>query len=81
MASATAFVRRNLLSENGGAISIIVNRVKYIYIPALSNRLCETEGEHCNENNKNDFKSIKEQFLLDVKTAVEMEDIPFWISV
>ena len=47
MASATAIVQRayiNLLSENGDPTSITVNGK----VSALSNWICEAEGENCN---------------------------------
>ena len=76
MASATAIVRRadrNLLSENGGPLLITVNWAKsLLYRMGFVKRRSTTM-----KMTVNDFDRIKEQqFLFDIQTAVEMEDIP-----
>ena len=76
MASATAIVRRadrNLLSENGGPISITVNWAKsLLYRMGFVKR----RGSTAMKMTVSNFESVKEQFLLDIRVAREMEDIP-----
>ena len=76
MASATATVRRgdrNLLSEYGGPILITANWAKsLLYRMGFVKR----RGSTTMKITVNNFDGIKEQFLLDIQTAVEMEDIP-----
>ena len=76
MASATAIARkadRNLLSENGGPILITVNWAKsLLYRMGFVKR----RGSTAMKMTVNNFESVKEQFLLDVQTAVKMEDVP-----
>ena len=76
MASATAIVRRadrNLLSENGGPIAITANWAKsLLYRMNFVKRRGSTAMKMTPEN----FDNIKEQFIYDVKTVVDMEDIP-----
>ena len=73
MASATAIVRRadrNLLRENGGPISITVNWVLYRM------GFVKRRGSTAMKMTVSNFESVKEQFLLDIQVAREMEDIP-----
>lgn len=76
MAAATAIVRksdRNLLSENGGLVSITVNWAKsLLYRMGFVKR----RGSTTIKLTVNNFDRVKEQFLFDIQTAVEMEDIP-----
>ena len=76
MASATAIVRRadrNLLSENGGPISITVNWAKsLLYRMGFVKR----RGSTAMKMTVSNFESVKEKFLLDIRVAREMEDIP-----
>ena len=76
MASATAIVRRadrNLLSENGGPIYITVNWAKsLLYRMGFVKR----RGSTAMKMTVSNFSCVKEQFLLDIQTVVEMEDIP-----
>ena len=76
MASATAIVRRadrNLLSENGGPTSITVNWAKSLLYQMGFVKRRESTAMKMSVSN---FGSVKEQFLLDVQTAMEMKDIP-----
>ena len=76
MAAATAIVRRadrNLLSENGGPIDITVNWAKsLLYRMGFVKR----RGSTAMKMTVTNFERIKEQFLLDIQTVVEMEDVP-----
>ena len=76
IASATAIVRRadrNLLSEYGGPILITANCAKsLLYHTGFVKR----RGSTTMKITVNNFDSINEQFLFDIQTAVEMEDIP-----
>ena len=76
VASATAIVRktdRNLLSENGGPITITTNWAKsLLYRMGFVKRRGSTAIKMTVAN----FEAVKEQFLFDVKAVVEMEDIP-----
>ena len=76
MASATAIVRRsdrNLLSENGGPITITSNWAKsLLYRMGFVKRRGSTAMKVSVAN----FEAIKEQFLLDIKAVMEIEDIP-----
>lgn len=76
MASATAIVLsadRNLLSENGGPISITVNWVKYLLYQM---GFVKWRGSTAMKMTVSNFVSAKEQFLLGIQVAREMEDIP-----
>ena len=76
MASAAAIVQKankNLVSGNGGPILITVNRAKF---PPYRMGYVKQRGSTAMKITENNFKSVKEQFLLDVQTAVENEDIP-----
>lgn len=78
MASAAAIVqkaKKNLVSGNGGPILITVNWAEF---PPPSYRMgyVKHRGSTAMKITENNFKSVKEQFLLDVQTAVENEDIP-----
>ena len=76
MAAATAIVRRsdsNFLSENGGSISITPNWAKSLlcrlnFVKQKGSSTTKTTVEH--------FEAVKEQFILDIRAVVEMEDIP-----
>ena len=76
MAAATAIVRRtdrNLLSENGGPIDITVNWAKsLLYRMGYVKRRGSTAMKITVAN----FETIKEQFLSDIQTIVEMENVP-----
>jgi hypothetical protein len=75
MASATAIVRRTdrNLSENGGPICITVNWAKsLLYRMGFIKR----RGSTAMKMTVNNFESVKGLFLLDVRIAIEMEDIP-----
>ena len=76
MASATAIVRRanrNILSEYGGPILITANWAKsLLYRMGFVKR----RGSTTMKITVNNFDSIKEQFLFEIQTAAEMEDIP-----
>ena len=76
MAAATAIVRRadrNLLSENGGPIDITVNWAKsLLYRMGFVKRRGSTAMKMTVEN----FETIKEQFLFDIQTVIDMEDVP-----
>ena len=76
MAAATEIVRRadrNLLSENGGPIDITVNWAKsLLYRMGFIKRRGSTAMKMTVAN----FEMIKEQFLFDIQTVVEMENVP-----
>ncbi len=76
MAAATAIVRkadRNLLAENGGPITITNNWAK-----SLLHRMnfVKRRGSSTTKLTVTNFDEIKEQFIIDVNAAVELEDIP-----
>ena len=75
MASATAIVRRadrNLLSENGGPIAITANWAKSLLYRM---NFVKRRGSTAMKMTPEKFDNIKEQFIYDVKTVVDMEDI------
>ena len=76
MAAATTIVRRadrNLLAENGGPIMITNNWAK-----SLLYRLnfVKQRGSSTSKMMVENFETVKEQFLLDIKAVVEMEAVP-----
>ena len=75
-ATATAILRRanrNLLSENGGPIDITVNWAKsLLYRMGFVKRRGSTAMKMTIEN----FETIKEQFLFNIQTVIDMEDVP-----
>ena len=76
MASATAIVQRadrNLLSEYGGPILITANCAKSLLYYHMG--FVKRRGSTIMRITVNNFDSIKEQFLFDIQTAMEMEDI------
>ena len=75
MAAATAIVRSdsNLLSENGGSISITPNWEKsFLCRP----NFVKWKGSSTTKMTVENFEAVKEQFILDNRAVVEMEDIP-----
>ena len=63
----------NLLECNGGLIVLIVSWIKsLLQWMGFVKRQASSTGKVSAEN----FKFLKEQFLFDVKTITEMEDIP-----
>ena len=76
MAAATAIVRRsdrNLLSENGGSISITPNWAKSLLCRL---NFVKQKGSSTTKMTVENFEAVKEQFILDIRAVVEMEDIP-----
>ena len=76
IAATTAIVRRsdrNLLSENGGPITLTNNWAK-----SLLYRLnfVKRRGSSTAKMTVKNFEELKEQFLLDIKAVVDMEDVP-----
>ena len=76
IAAATAIVRRadrNLLSENGGPITLTTNWAK-----SLLHRMkfVKRRGSSAAKITVTNFNEVKEQFLLDIKGVVRMEEIP-----
>ena len=76
MAAPTAIMcraDRNLLSENGGPIDITVNWAKsLLYRMGFVKR----RGSTVMKMTIAKFETIKEQFLFDIQTVVEMENVP-----
>ena len=76
LAAATAIVRqadRNFLAENGGPIMLTNNWAKsLLYHINFVRRRGSTTAKISVQN----FNEIKEQFFIDLKTVVVMEDIP-----
>ena len=76
MAAAAAIVKkqdRSLLSENGGHIRItktwaksFLQRIGYV----------KRRGSSTAKKTITDFEAVQDQFLFDIKTIVEMEEIP-----
>ena len=76
MAAAAAIVKkqdRNLLAENGGHIRItktwaksFLQRIGYV----------KRRGSSTAKMTITDFEAVRDQFLFDIKTIVEMEEIP-----
>ena len=76
MAAAMAIVRRadrNLLAEHGGPITITTNWAKSLLYRM---NFVKRRGSSTAKMTVKHFEAIKEQFLLDVKAVMEMEDIP-----
>ena len=76
MAAATAIVRRsdrNLLSENGGSISITPNWAKSLLCRL---NFVKRKGSSTMKMTVENFEVVKEQFILNIRAVVEMEDIP-----
>ena len=76
LAAASAIVRRtdrNLLAENGGHITLTRNWAK-----SLLYRLhfVKRRGSTAAKISVRNFEEIKQQFLIDLKTVIVMEDIP-----
>ena len=76
MTTATAILRRadrNLLSDNWGPIDITTNWAKsLLYRMGFVKR----RGSTAMKMTIVCFEAIKEQFILDVKAVMEMEDVP-----
>ena len=76
MASGEAIVRKtdkNLLKDNGGPIEITKTWAKSLlsrlgFVKRKANSTAKVEPSH--------YQQLKEQYLLDIKVVVEMEDIP-----
>ena len=66
----------NLLQDNGGSAGITIT--KY-WAQSLLIRLGMVKRKACSKNKvaREHFESLKEQFLLDIKQVVDLEDIPF----
>ena len=76
MAAATAIIRkadRNLLAENGGPITITNNWAKSLLYRM---NIVKRRGSSTTKFTVANFDAVKEQFIIDVNVAVEMEDIP-----
>ena len=76
IAAATAIVRsedRNLLSENGGHITLTKNWAKSLLYRM---NFVKRRGSSAAKIMVKNFDEVKEQFLLDIRGVVEMEEIP-----
>jgi len=60
----------NLLKENGGSIDLTKG-----WAQSVSSRMGMVKRKACSKN-KVHFDIVKEQFLLDIKQLVDLEDIP-----
>ena len=76
MAAATAIVRkadRNLLGENGGPSTITNNWAKSLLYRI---NFVKRRGSSTAMLTVANFEAVKEQFIIDVNTVVEIEEIP-----